>query len=215
MIFGTSDAAELAHFYFTKAKAREVAGFAVDSEFKNRSEFQGLPVCDLGSVVKTFPPDQFEAFVAVGYSGLNELRKKKYEWFKNAGYSLATYVSPQAICMTDQIGDNCFVQEGCVIQPRVKIGNNVTIWSGAHIAHHSIIEDHCFIAPRAALSGRVVVKEMSFIGINATVKDHVTIARQSLIGAGALVVEDTPERTLLKSAKAVASPLSTETIKKI
>jgi acetyltransferase-like isoleucine patch superfamily enzyme len=33
----------------------------------------------------------------------------------------------------------------------------------------------------------------SFVGVNVTIRDHVTIGRQSVVGAGALVLEDQPD----------------------
>lgn len=214
-IFGTADAAALAHFHFSRDKKYTVVGFVVDSKFKQGDEFCGLPVIDSSSVLKRFPIKQHNAFVAIGYSGLNELRRAKYEWLKETGYSFANCISSQATCLTDQIGDNCFIQEGTIIQPLVKIGNNVTIWSGAHIGHHSVIEDHCFIAPRASLSGHVTLGEMSFVGINATIKDRVIVGRRNLIAAGALVVENTQEDNLQKNLKSIGSKLTQDTINKI
>jgi acetyltransferase-like isoleucine patch superfamily enzyme len=33
----------------------------------------------------------------------------------------------------------------------------------------------------------------SFVGVNVTLRDHVSIGRQSVLGAGALVLEDQPD----------------------
>ena len=58
----------------------------------------------------------------------------------------------------------------------VALGDDVVLWSGAHVAHDSRIGDHCFIAPRAAIAGNVRRWQQSFIGVNATIRDGVTIA---------------------------------------
>jgi acetyltransferase-like isoleucine patch superfamily enzyme len=91
------------------------------------------------------------------------------------------------------VGDNCFILEDNTIQPFVKIGNNVTLWSGNHIGHDSIIEDHCFLASHIVVSGNVRIGPYCFIGVNATLRNSITIAPKTLIGAGAVIMEDTIE----------------------
>ena len=55
------------------------------------------------------------------------------------------------------VGENTFVFEYNVIQPFVKIGNNVVLWSGNHIGHHVVIADHCFITSHVVISGATVI----------------------------------------------------------
>lgn len=89
-----------------------------------------------------------------------------------------------------KIGENCFILEDNTIQPFVTIGNNVTLWSGNHIGHHSVISDHCFIASHVVVSGGVEIGERSFIGVNATLRDHIKIGECCVIGAGAIILAD-------------------------
>ena len=62
---------------------------------------------------------------------------------KALGYTLASYVSPRAVWwpQTTAIGENCFIQELNNIQPQVKLGDDVFLWAGNHIGHHSVIGD--------------------------------------------------------------------------
>ena len=76
------------------------------------------------------------------------------------------------------------------IQPFVNIGNNVTLWSGNHIGHHSIIRDHCFLASHVVVSGGVEIGEQCFIGVNATLRDHIKVGDRCVIGAGTLILGD-------------------------
>ena len=77
------------------------------------------------------------------------------------------------------------------MQPFVRIGSNVTLWSGNHIGHDSTIGDHCFISSHVVVSGHVQVGAGCFIGVNATLRNSISIAEYTLIGAGALVIRDT------------------------
>ena len=191
VIFGLGDIAQLAHYYFSTDSNYEVVAFTVDVAYITAPEFCGLPVAPFEQVVTAYPPATHEIFVALSYSKLNQLRKEKYFAAKALGYPLASYISSSATVLNDgKIGDNCFIFEDNTIQPFVIIGNNVTLWSGNHIGHHSTIHDHCFIASHVVISGGVEIHESCFIGVNATLRDHITIGEKCVIGAGALLLSD-------------------------
>ncbi|VTU17374.1 UDP-4-amino-4, 6-dideoxy-N-acetyl-alpha-D-glucosamine N-acetyltransferase [Variovorax sp. PBL-H6] len=191
VIFGTGDIAELAHYYFSSESDFEVAAFTVDAAFVTAPTFCGLPVIPFEDVLDRYSPADFEMFVALSYSRLNATRKEKYLAAKAKGYRLASFVSPAATVRNDgQIGENCFIFEDNTIQPFVRIGNNVTLWSGNHIGHHSTIKDHCFLASHVVVSGGVEIGEQCFIGVNATLRDHIKIGERCVIGAGALLLAD-------------------------
>ena len=191
VIFGLGDIAQLAHYYFSTDSNYEVVAFTVDVAYITAPEFCGLPIAPFEQVATAYPPATHEIFVALSYSKLNQLRKEKYFAAKALGYPLASYISSSATVLNDgKIGDNCFIFEDNTIQPFVIIGNNVTLWSGNHIGHHSTIHDHCFIASHVVISGGVEIHESCFIGVNATLRDHITIGEKCVIGAGALLLSD-------------------------
>ena len=134
-------------------------------------------------------------FVALSYAKMNKLREEKYHPAKEKGYQLVSYVSSRCSFLTDHpVGDNCFILEDNTIQPFVRIGNNVTLWSGNHIGHDAVIEDHCFLASHIVVSGYVRIGNNCFIGVNATLRNSITIAPETLIGAGAVIMKDTVEQ---------------------
>ncbi len=191
VIFGAGDIAELAHFYFTRETDYQVAAFTVDEEYRKGDEFHGLPVVPFERVAASHPAAAHDMFIAVSYARINSLRREKYLAAREMGYPLASYVSKRATVLNDgRIGDNCFILEDNTIQPFATIGNNVTLWSGNHVGHHSAIGDHCFITSHVVISGGVRVGERSFIGVNATLRDHITIGTGCVIGAGSLVLKD-------------------------
>ena len=192
VIFGTGDIARLAHFYFSRDSEHEVVAFTVDAEYRKGDSFLDLPLVDAGSVTTAYPPDQHAMFVAMSYAGMNRVRAAKYDQMKSAGYRLVSYVSTKCSYLSDNPpGDNCFILEDNTIQPFVRIGNNVTLWSGNHIGHDSTIEDHCFITSHVVVSGNVTVRPYCFIGVNATLRNSIEIAPASLIGAGAVIMKST------------------------
>lgn len=201
VIFGAGDIAQLAHFYFSMDSDYEVVAFTVDGGYLTETEFQGLPVVSFEEVPVRYVPNTYEMFIALSYTKLNDIRKEKYLAAKALGYRLASYVSTQATVLNgERFGENCFILEDNTIQPFVSIGNNVTLWSGNHIGHHSTIHDHCFIASHVVISGGVEIGESCFIGVNATLRDHITVGQKCVIGAGTLLLADAePEGVYLGS----------------
>ena len=195
VIFGAGDIARLAHYYFTRDSEHQVAAFTVDQEYLKEESFLELPMVAFEGVAELYPPQDYKMFVALSYAKMNRLRAEKYYQAKDLGYDLVSYVSSRCSLLTDYpVGDNCFILEDNTIQPFVKIGNNVTLWSGNHIGHDSIIDDHCFLASHIVVSGHVHIHSYCFIGVNATLRNSITIARETLIGAGAVIMKDTVER---------------------
>jgi sugar O-acyltransferase (sialic acid O-acetyltransferase NeuD family) len=201
LIFGTGDIGELAHWYFLHDAKREVAAFTVDAAYVREERFAGLPVVAFESAHEAYPPAEHDFFVAVSYAKLNTVRRDKYLEGKRRGYGIASYVSSRASALNEgRIGENCFILEDNTIQPFATIGNNVTLWSGNHIGHHSVIGDHCFITSHVVVSGGVRIGERTFVGVNATIRDHVTIGAGCVIGAGSLILKDAPDDSVHSAA---------------
>ncbi|WBL76494.1 acetyltransferase [Bradyrhizobium xenonodulans] len=194
VIFGNGEIAELADFYFTHDSEFEVAGFTVDEAFLTATTFRGRPVVPFETVAQQFPAEHYRMFIAVSYSRLNEIRAAKVAAAREAGYQLASYVSSRATIFPGlTIKENCFILEDNTIQPFAEIGANVTLWSGNHIGHHSVIEDDVFLASHVVVSGGVRIGRASFVGVNVTLRDHVSVGQKCVLGAGALILEDQPD----------------------
>ena len=202
VIFGSGDIAQLAHYYFSTDSNYEVVAFTVDANYIKESAFCGLPVVAFEDVAKNYPPDSYDFFVALSYSKLNAVRKEKFLAAKEMGYKLVSFISSRATVLNEgRIGENCFIFEDNTIQPFVTIGNNVTLWSGNHIGHHSVIHDHTFIASHVVISGGVEIGEQCFVGVNATLRDHIKIGDRCVVGAGALLLADAaPEGVYIGTA---------------
>lgn len=211
VIFGSGDIAQLAHYYFSTDSEYEIVAFTVDAAYMQDTTFCDLPVVAFENVATLYPPDQYDFFVALSYSKLNAIRKEKYLAAKALGYRLVSYISTRASVLNQgAIGDNCFIFEDNTIQPFVKLGNNVTLWSGNHIGHHSVIKDHTFIASHVVVSGGVEIGEQCFIGVNATLRDHIKIGDRCVLGAGTLLLADAePEGVYIGTATERAQVPST------
>ena len=191
VIFGSAEIASLAKYYFDNDSEYNVIAFTVDDEFVNTDSFEGLPLVPFSKVNELYPAKDYDMFVALSYMKLNKVRESKYEQAKKAGYKLVSYVSSKSVFWPDiSVGDNCFILENQTIQPTVKIGNNVMIWSGNHLGHGSIIENHVYISSHVVISGHCNIGQRCFLGVNATIKDFCNIGDDCFITMDASITRD-------------------------
>ena len=192
ILFGEGLFTEIAHQYFEDHTEYEVVCFTKDDDYINSSEYLGLPMVPYSKIENLYPPQQYDMHIAVSYTDLNHLRERIFYDAKNKGYSLPSYISPKSSVLTKYpIGENCFIFEDNTIQPFTKIEDNVILWSGNHIGHHSIIKAHNFVSSHVVVSGQCVVESNCFIGVNSTIGHRVTIGKETLVGAGSTITKDT------------------------
>jgi sugar O-acyltransferase (sialic acid O-acetyltransferase NeuD family) len=213
LIFGTGDIAQIAAYYFKIDSSHDVVAFTVNKDYLTYDTFEGLPVAAFEEIEHNYPPSEYQMFIALSYSGLNKIREAKYNEAKAKGYTLTSYISSKCSFMSQfSCGDNCFIFEDNTIQPFVKIGNNVTLWSGNHIGHHSTIDDHNFISSHVVISGHCTIRSNCFLGVNATLHNNVTIGKENIIAAGAIISKSTLEKELWLPARSVKSEKRTDEI---
>ncbi len=216
VIFGSGQQAEVAHFYLTADSPHKVKAFTVDREYLKETTFFGVPVVPFDEIEKHFPPTETKMFIAVGYTGMNTLRREKYDAAKAKGYELITYVSSgTSLRAKPTIGDNCFILEDITIQPFVHIGNNVTIWSGNHLGHHCRINDNVFITSHVVIAGGTEIGENCFLGVNSTFRDHIRVGARCLVGAGALILQDCEDDGLYPGVSTPRASIPSSRIKRI
>lgn len=194
IIIGNTNNAKLARYYFDHDSPYEVVGFSVDKAYINEPEYCGLKVYPFEELLQSHPPDQYDAFVGIGYSKMNTIREAKYHALKGMGYHLPNYISSHCTYLSHEgIGDNNLILEDNTIQPFVKIGSNNVLWSGNHIGHDVTIGDHNFITSHVVISGFTKIGNNCFLGVNSTFRDDIVIANSTLVAAGAIIMKDTQE----------------------
>ena len=191
VIFGTNEIADLACFYFKNDSPFKIEAFTVDDDYIKEDSFNGIPSVPYSDIENKFPPDQFYMHIAISYQKLNRLRQEKFNRSKSQGYKLASYLSSKSVFWNDlNYGQNCFILENQTIQPNVKIGDNVMIWSGNHIGHGTVIKDHAYISSHVVLSGHSKIGERCFLGVNSTIRDFCNIGNDCFIGMDAAITKN-------------------------
>lgn len=199
VIIGDSAFAEIAYEYFTYDSAYEVVGFSVESAYLQRTQLFGLPVVPFESIETHFAPGSVDFYAALVYSQLNRLRTRLYRQAKAKGYVPASYVSSRAFVWRNvQMGEHCFIFEDNTVQPFASIGDNVVLWSGNHIGHHSRIHDNCFVSSHVVVSGFSEIGANSFLGVNSAIGNNLVVGPDNWIGPGASLVKDTGPAQLIR-----------------
>lgn len=196
IVLGDSAFAEIAYEYFTHDSDYEVVAFAVESQYLKRKELFGLPVVAFEDVEKRFPPENHGFYAALVYTQGNSLRSRLCAEAKKKGYGAVSYISSRAFVWRNvELGEHCFIFENNVIQPFVRIGDDVVLWSGNHIGHHSSIGSHTFVSSHVVVSGFVNVGESCFLGVNSSIANNTNVGSRCVLGAGAVIIGDVPDDT--------------------
>jgi sugar O-acyltransferase (sialic acid O-acetyltransferase NeuD family) len=105
----------------------------------------------------------------------------------------ATLIHPgAAVSRRAQVARGVYICDGASIAGGVVIGDHVSIGPHAIVGHDTRIESHSVIAAGALLGGGVRVGPACFVGSSASIRPDVFVGRESLVGLGAVVVQDVP-----------------------
>lgn len=194
VIFGAGQFASLAWYVITHDSSHEVVGFTVDAAWLRATILHGLPVIPFEQLNRHFPPEEYALLISLGGHNINGLRADRYRVAKGRGYGFISYVASRALVWSDlQIGENCMIFDGAIVNPFAVIGNNCILRSGSMVSHHAVLGNHCFLAAHAVVAGRANIGERCFLGLNSTIRDGISVAPRCFIAAGAVVTADTAE----------------------
>ncbi len=110
------------------------------------------------------------------------------------------------------IGDNAVIMMGAIINIGAVVGEGTMIDMGAVLGGRAIVGKHCHVGAGAVLAGviepasatPVVIEDDVLIGANAVVIEGVHVGRGAVVAAGAVVIEDVPEDTVVAGCPACA-----------
>ena len=190
VIFGTGELAQRIFFYL-KNSEDEVVAFSANEASIDSNELLGLPIVAFENIEDKYPPKDYSMFIALAYSDMNKKRRRFFDEAKNKGYELYSYVHPSTKIWDEfEMGENCFILAENIIQPFVKIEDNVLIGSNNLISHNTVIEKNCFLTSNITLGGHITIGANSFVGLSATINQRVKIGEECIIGAGTLITKD-------------------------
>jgi sugar O-acyltransferase (sialic acid O-acetyltransferase NeuD family) len=176
------------------SKRWKILGFVDENPELKGKVLNGYPV--LGSF-DWFSKIDLKEIRVVCAIGDNISKRKVVEKAKGLGLRFASVVHPSVI-MTEfvTLGEGVIICAGCILTNQITIGNHVIINLDVTIGHDSIIEDFCTLSPGVHISGRNKIGEGANVGTGAVTIQGIVIGRWSIIGAGAVVAQDIPDKVV-------------------
>lgn len=120
-------------------------------------------------------------------------------------------IEPGAIIRDQvEIGEKVVVMMGAIINIGASIGDGTMIDMGAILGGRATVGNNCHIGAGSVLAGvieppsasPVVIEDDVLIGANAVVLEGVRIGKGAVVAAGAIVIEDVPENTVVAGVPA-------------
>lgn len=171
----------------------EDAGFEIVGLIDNDNEGQdyyGYPVLGTDKDARSLH-EKYPSCAVVITPDSPTVRKRLVDEYASYGFDFATVIHPSAtVSRTASIGEGSVIQCGANVSSNSHIGRFCKLNVNANVMHDNKVGDYSTIAPNAVLLGHVELEERVYIGANSTVLPNKVIGSESIVGAGAVVVND-------------------------
>jgi acetyltransferase-like isoleucine patch superfamily enzyme len=143
-------------------------------------------------------------------------RISKYSVIKDAEIGQGSVVHDQVNLYGCKIGKNCKIDAFVYIEEGVVIGDNCKIRPFVFIPTGVTIESDVFIGPNVTFTNdlypkvkgewtlvKTQVKSGASLGANSVILPGLVIGKQAIIGAGAVVTKDVPDKAIVAGNPAI------------
>lgn len=181
----------------------EIVGFLDDDPKYKGQAVRGIPV--LGSINLLNTLKETDGIEAVYCPlGNNKLRVKFLTQARALGYETPNYIHPSVIISPSvTIGKGVYILLGTTIMPHTVINDFVMISMGVHLAHHNVLEEGVFLSTGCNFGASIHACKYAYCGISSTIMTGMhELGEDCLIGAGAVVIHDVPDRTVVAGVPA-------------
>jgi len=168
----------------------EILGFIDENPLMHDKYLNGFPVLGGFEWFAGIDRKSIQVICAIG-NPVN--RRKVVQKALDLGLEFCNIIHPAAVITPFvTLGKGVVITAGCVFTNQIQVGNHVYFNLNSTIGHDCIIDDFCNINPGVHISGNVHIKTGCDIGTGAVIIQGVTIDEWSIIGAGAVVINDIP-----------------------
>ena len=170
-------------------------GFIDDNADIQGKEIGGYPVLGTSNCSDKYPDAYFVCAI-----GASKVRKTVIEKLGNVKF--ATLIDPSVMLSKRvTIGEGTIICAGTIITVDITIGNHVIINLDCTVGHDAVLHDFVTVYPSVNISGNTDIGECTEMGTGMQIIQGKTVGAYSIVGAGAVVVKDIPEK-----CTAVGSP---------
>lgn len=174
-------------------------GFIDDDESIQGSVINGYRVLGKTEDIRNYPDAYFVCAV-----GASRVREKIVNNMKsvNPDVKFGTVIDP-TVEMSDlvTVGEGTIICAHTIITVNIEIGSHVIINLDCTVGHDAVLKDYVTLYPSVNASGITTIGHAVELGTGMQIIQGKTIGDYSIIGAGAVVVKDIPEK-----CTAVGSP---------
>lgn len=137
---------------------------------------------------------------AVGASQTRKKIIKRLQQYPNVKFAIL--IDPSVI-LSDRVtlGEGTIVCAGSILTVDIRIGKHVIVNLDCTVGHDACLDDYVTVYPSVNISGQVRVEECVELGTGTQIIQGKKIGKETIIGAGAIVVKDLPQK-----CTAVGSP---------
>lgn len=202
IIIGAGTYGEVYLAYLQEAGV-DIVGFLDDDPKYANQSVREIPV--LGSISKLETLKETNGIEAVYCPlGNNKLRVKFLERARELGYKTPNYIHPSVIISPNvSIGEGVYILLGTTIMPHTVIKDFVMISMGVHLAHHCVLEEGVFLSTGCNFGASIHAHKYAYCGISSTIMTGIhELGEDCLIGAGAVVIKDVPDRAVMAGVPA-------------
>jgi acetyltransferase EpsM len=201
VILGGSGIGMIASSIADITKKFEVIGFLNDViEVGNYiGKFTKIPVLGKSEDVKKYINKNYYFFIAyVGY----KMEKETYIKLESLNIPqdrLATLIHPTAIAPKGycKIGNGVLMAPFATLSTDVTLSDNCLVMAQAIVGHDTYMDKYSHVASNGVVGANVYLGKSVHVGSNSTIREKVNIGNYSLIGAGAVVLHDVPENSIV------------------
>ena len=188
---------------FLQEAGVNVVGFLDDDPKYANQSVRNIPV--IGPIAKLEILRETEGVEAVYCPlGNNMLRVKFLSMARRLGYKTPNYIHPSVIISPNvSIGEGVYVLLGTTIMPHTIIKDFVMISMGVHLAHHCVLDEGVFLSTGCNFGASIHAYRYAYCGISSTIMTGIhELGEDCLIGAGAVVIRDVPDRAVVAGVPA-------------
>lgn len=182
-----------------KESTWNLLGFIDDNEEIQGQVINGYSVLGKSEDVVKYPDAYFVCAV-----GASKIREKIINRVKeiNPDIRFGTVIDP-SVEMSDlvTVGEGTIICAHTIITVNIEIGSHVIINLDCTVGHDAVLQDFVTLYPSVNVSGITNIGYCSELGTGMQIIQSKTVGNYSIVGAGAVVVKDIPEK-----CTAVGSP---------
>ncbi len=202
IIIGAGTYAEVYLAYLLEAGI-EIVGFVDDNPELLGKMVRGYQVLGKVSDLNVIK-DKYQVEAVYCPIGNNGVRVKLLKQAKALGLKTPCFIHPSVVLSPHvEIGDGVYILLGSNVMPYTKIHDYVMISMNVNVAHHNVLEEGVFLSTGVNFGASITAHKRAYVGIGATIMTGISqLGEDCLVGAGAVVIRDVPEMTIVAGVPA-------------